>query len=118
MKKHLFALPFVFVMLSSGAALARPFVYIASFAHGQKVTQCLDSAEKALAKYKFTLDIVRDYDPKQSDKVGRVYGSQAESSTKAVILCDQKEGITSLAVSGLDIDVTWDLYTKMFYAEW
>ena len=105
-------------VLSSGGAIARPFVYVASFGYGAGTIKCLDSAEKALKKNGFTEKAERDYDPKVNDKVGRVYGSHKDTSTRAVIYCDQKDGVTSLAVAGLDADATWDHYIKLYEAEW
>jgi hypothetical protein len=118
MQKHITTLPLAMLMISGGVAIARPFVYVASFAYGAGVTKCLDSAEQALGKVGFTENTERDYDSKANDKVGRVYGSHTDSSTRAVIYCNQKEGVTSVAVSGLDADATWDLYTKLYDAEW
>lgn len=118
MKKQIATLSLSLAMITGGAAIARPFVYVASFAHGGGATKCLDSAEQALQKYGFTENTVRDYDPKVNDKVGRVYGSHTDSTTRAVIYCDQKDGITSLAVSGLDPETTWELYIKLYDAEW
>ena len=111
-------MPLLMALSLDGEAIARPFVYVASFAHGGAAKECLDSGEMALKKFKFTEKTWQDYNPKENAKVGRVYGTHAESSTTAVILCDQKDGVTSLAVGGLDQQVTWDLYGDLFKAEW
>ena len=105
-------------LISGGAAIARPYVYVASFGYGVEVTKCLDSAESVLRKFKFTKNTWRDYDPKENAKIGRVYGTLEQTPVRAVIYCNQKEGITSLAVSGLDNDETWDIYLKLYDAEW
>lgn len=118
MKKLFAALPMALWVISGGAAIARPYVYIASFPYGAPATKCLESAESTLKKFKFTEDPWRDYSPKENDKVGRVYGTHEDSATRAVIYCNQIEGITSLAVGGLDNEATWDLYKKLFDTLW
>lgn len=118
MHKHIALTALSFAVLSSGGALARPFVYVASFGYGGGVIKCLDSAAEALKRNGFTERARRDYDTKVNDKVGRVYASHTDTSTRAVIYCDQKDGVTSLAVAGLDADATWDQYSKLYDAEW
>ena len=105
-----------FIALGSSPALARPWVYLSSFSHGGTGEQCLGAARIALANAGFTRD---EYTSRfDSQKGGLVEALLTNSPVRAKIECDPKLGITSLAVSGLNNDLTYEKYMKLFKAEW
>ena len=104
------------IALGSSPALARPWVYLTSFSYGGTGEQCLGAARIALANAGFTRDVYTSrFD---SQKGGLVEALLSNSPVRAKIECDPKLGITSLAVSGLNNELTYEKYMELFKAEW
>ena len=98
-------------------AAARPWLYISTFTYSGKAEVCLNQARTALASEGFTKDLEIDW---QKDKAngGTVEGILTNSPIRAKIECNPKDGVTGLAVTGLDNDLTYSKYGKLFDATW
>ena len=95
---------------------AKPFLYTDSYPHGGNAQGCLAKAKSALKKLSFD-----NFDVDDSSKHIRslsVKGYHQEEYIIAEIECNQKLGITTLGVSGLDNDMTYEMYLKLHEAEW
>ncbi|QNI72885.1 putative conserved secreted protein [Synechococcus sp. NOUM97013] len=104
------------IALGSSPALARPWVYLTSFSYGGTGEQCLGAARSALANAGFTRE---EYTSRfDNQKGGLVEALLTNAPVRAKIECDPKLGITSLAVSGLNNDLTYEKYMELFKAEW
>jgi hypothetical protein len=99
------------------AAHARPFLYVSSFTHGGSARECLEGAKAALERSGFTRDLSIDYFDDQSIG-GHVGGMLPDAPVAAKIECDQSIGVTALAVSGLDNELTYEKYGQLFEAKW
>lgn len=96
---------------------ARPWIYVNGFTYDGGAEQCLKNAKRVLAKHGFTDELEIDQ-YKKGEKGGFVEGVLAGSPVRAVIECNGSEGITAFGVSGLDNDLTYEKYTKMFDEAW
>ena len=104
------------IALGSSPALARPWVYLTSFSYSGTGEKCLRAARVALANAGFTREVYTSrFD---SQEGGLVEALLTNSPVRAKIECDPKIGITSLAVSGLSNDLTYEKYMVLFKAEW
>jgi len=95
---------------------ARPYVYTSTYSYGMPLKTCTDGAKKALRAYGFST-----FDEDKSTlkyRVGRVSSNHNSESVQVTVLCNQKMGITTLAIAGLDNRFTYDLYMKLHEAEW
>ena len=102
-------------LLSAGKVNARPYIYIGTYSHGRTHQECLAKAKTVLQKNGFG-----DFDENQYRKAraSEIKGYHNDESLTVVIECDQKLGTTSLAVSGLDNKLTYDMYEVFHKAEW
>ena len=105
----------LFLSVAIPSAQARPYLYVDVFEHGGSVKQCLDGAEAVLIDLGFTEDLGRD---RIGEKQGSVSGQMESDAVSAEIYCDQKLGVTSIGVAGLDNDLSYEKYTALFDAEW
>lgn len=97
--------------------MARPWIYLSSFSYGGKAEDCLANAKKVMSEKGFTKELdVANF--KEKAKGGWVEGLLPDSPVRAVIECNGTEGITSLAVSGLDADETFKKYDQLFDSKW
>ena len=94
---------------------ARPHLYLDTFTHGQKYQVCIANAKKVLQNNGFG-NLEEDEMP--TLRVSEVTGYHKDESLTAAIECDQKLGTTSLAVSGLDSQITYSMYKTLYKAEW
>ena len=104
------------IALGSSPALARPWLYLSSFSHGGTGEACLRDARIALADFGFTRDV--ETSRFDSQEGGHVEALLSNAPVRAKIECDPKLGVTSLAVTGLYNDLTYDKYSDLFDAEW
>ena len=94
---------------------ARPHLYLDTFTHGQSYQECIANAKKVLRDYGFD-DLEEDEMPNR--RVSEVTGYHKDEALTAAIECDQKLGTTSMAVSGLDSQVTYSMYKALYKAQW
>lgn len=100
-----------------GAAHARPFLYVSSFTHGGSAKECLEGARLALQRSGFTRDLGIEYFNDHS-RGGHAGGILPDAPVAAKIECDKSIGVTALAVSGLDNELTYQKYSQLFDAKW
>ena len=102
-------------LLSAGKVNARPYIYMDSYSHGNTHQKCIAQAKTVLQENGF-----RNFDEDQylEDRVSEITGYHNDESLTVEIECDQKLGTTSLAVSGLDNQLTFDMYKVLHKAEW
>ena len=102
-------------LFATNQANARPHLFIDSFTHGRTYKECTASAKKVLKANGFEeFDIHED----SKYRTSSVKGYHKSESLTAEIECNQKLGITSFGVSGLDNEITYKMYGKLFDAEW
>ena len=108
------------ITLSSIApSFARPYQYMNGFSYSGSAKECLLSAEKVLKKAGFSRDLLTElFEDKMTGLGGTVEGYLKDLPVVASIECNQREGISVLAVSGLDADITYEKYELLFDAEW
>ena len=99
----------------SPPVFARPYLYISTFSYSGSVSVCLTNAGQALKRSGFTNDFDRDM---TGEKSGRVKAKIPSAAVVASIECDQSLGVTALAVSGLDNDLSYDKFKELFDASW
>ena len=106
-------------IFSSQAAMARPWLYVSTFAYGGTGEECLDNAADALQEAGFTRDfeVVR-FKGKSRNSGGHVDGKLRNYPVVAKIECDQSLGVTGLAVTGIDNKLTYEKYSDLFDKEW
>ncbi|MEB3158781.1 MAG: hypothetical protein VKK03_04900 [Synechococcus sp.] len=97
-------------------AQARPWLYVSAFSYGGSGEACLTKAREALRKHGFTQGL--EIDRFNSGEGGHVSGKMPGSAVLAKIECDQGLGVTALAVSGLDNDITYKKYSDLFDSKW
>ena len=95
---------------------AKPFLYTDSYSHGGTAQKCLANAKSTLKKLSF--DNFRVDDSSKHLRSLSVKGYHQEEYIVAEIECNQKLGITMLGVSGLDSEMTYEIYLKLHKAEW
>ncbi|MCP9819882.1 hypothetical protein KBZ18_10290 [Synechococcus sp. Cruz-9H2] len=109
----IFAIP----LWTFDVAHSRPFLYISSFTYGGSAKQCLEGAKTALQRNGFTLNLSIQYYNNQS-MGGSVSGSLPDAPVVAEIDCDKSIGVSAVAVSGLDNEVTYQKYTELYKEKW
>ena len=97
-------------------ALARPFIYMGAFSYTGRTDTCINQARQTLINHGF--QEIRIDDSGRSQKSLAVYGYHATEAVTAQIECHQKLGITTLGVAGTDNDATYQIYDKLYKAEW
>ncbi|MDC0303113.1 hypothetical protein OAL13_00670 [bacterium] len=102
-------------LVATNHANARPQLFIDSFTHGGTYKECMASAKKVLSANGFA-EFHEDEDSKY--RTASVKGYHKSESLTAEIECNQKLGITVFGVSGLDNEITYKMYGKLFDAEW
>ena len=85
-------------LLHITSANAKPFIYSNTFAYSGTIEQCLKGAE-AVLKNNEVEDIQIEY--KQDNRIAFIYGSHRNEYTAVQIECNQKLGITALAIAGI-----------------
>ena len=97
------------------AANAKPFIYTSVWSYSANRDKCIKSAEAVLAKHGF-----KDFESQNlsKDRSKKISGYHKSEYITAEIECDQKIGVTTLGVAGLDNDATYDMYSKLHDAEW
>ena len=106
-------------IFSSQAAMARPWLYVSTFAYGGTGEECLDNAADALQEAGFTRDFeVKRFKGKSRNSGGHVDGKLRNYPVVAKIECDQSLGVTGLAVTGLDNKLTYKKYSNLFDKDW
>ena len=103
-------------LFATKRAEAKPFIYVDSYSYGGTAEKCLKNARSVLKKLEFD-----DFDIDDSLKKERklsITGYHKEEYLSAEIECDQKMGVSSLGVSGLDHDLTYEMYGKLHESEW
>ena len=95
---------------------AKPFIYVDSYSYDCTADKCVENAESELKKLEFE-NFVIDTSLKNKRKLS-VAGYHKDEYIAVEIHCDQKIGITSLGVSGLDPDLTYEMYGKLHKASW
>ena len=107
-------------LFSAGqAVIARPWLYVSTFAYGGTGEECLDNAADALREEGFTRDFdVKRFKGKSRNAGGHVDGKPRNHPVVAKIECDQSLGVTGLAVTGIDNKLTYGKYSALFDKEW
>ena len=117
MRRFLLLLPIW--ILSSQAAMARPWLYVSTFAYGGTGEECLENAADALKEEGFTRDFeIKRFKGKSRNSGGHVDGKLRNYPVVAKIECDQSLGVTGLAVTGIDNRLTYEKYSNLFDKEW
>ena len=110
---------FAIALSSAAPSFARPFQYISGFPYSGSAKECLLGAVKALKKAGFSRDLSTElFEDEMTGLGGHVEGYLKDLPVVASIECNQREGISALAVSGLDADITYEKYSSLFDAEW
>ena len=117
MKKHFLALGAIAMFGYASPAGARPWIYMSTWSHGGSSHKCLNQAKAALEAEGFTKELAISYH-KDKASGGVVEGVLPDSPVRAKIDCNPRDGITGLAVSGLDNQLTYDKYNKLFKSTW
>ena len=106
-------------IFSSQAAMARPWLYVSTFAYGGTGEECLENAADALKEEGFTRDfeVVR-FKGQSRSSGGHVDGKLRNYPVVAKIECDQSLGVTGLAVTGIDNELTYKKYSDLFDKDW
>ena len=102
-------------LFATNQANARPQLFIDSFTNGDTYKVCIASAKKVLKANGFE-EFHEDEDSKY--RSASVTGYHKSESLTAEIECNQKLGITLFGVSGLDNEITYKMYQKLYDAEW
>ena len=115
-----YLLPLLSIGLFSGqAATARPWLYVSTFAYGGSGEKCLKNAAAALKEEGFTRDFeISRFKGKSRDMGGHVDAKLRNYPVVAKIECDQSLGVTGLAVTGLDNQLTYRKYSALFDKSW
>ena len=104
---------------SFAPASARPSLYVSGFTYSGSANECLKGAKKALRQAGFRRDLeIDEYDGDAAETGGYVDGYLKNDAVTASIQCDSVEGITTLGVSGLNDDLTFEKYEELFEADW
>jgi len=101
---------------SGAPAHAKPFIYTNVYSYGGDFKTCLKRAKQALVENGFS-DFEENISAESKSGVTSGYRSQ-DSYLTAEIGCDQKLGVTTLGVAGLDNDATYEMYQKLGDATW
>ncbi|QPN66567.1 hypothetical protein [Synechococcus sp. CBW1006] len=98
------------------SAIARPFLYMASFDYSGPYKQCVANAEKLLR----SSGISRELEKKEYEesKSAVVFAFKDDDAITVEIQCIQKAGISLLGVAGLDNEGTWELFNELSAASW
>ena len=100
-------------------AFARPYLYVSGFSYSGSAKECLRGAKTALKEAGFKRDLETEkYDGDAAGEGGYVSGYLKSNPVAATIECDAGEGMTSLGVSGLNDDLTFEKYEALYDAEW
>ena len=100
--------------LDISAANAKPFLYASTFADSRTYAECLKGTESILKKHQF-----EDFEFDNANKAYRsvsISGYYKNEYLTVEVECDQKLGVTSLSVAGLDNEFTYQIYVKLFEA--
>lgn len=96
---------------------ARPLIYTSATSYIGNTEMCLANAKEILVKQGFTRELETSY-YKKKEAGGWVEGLLVDMPVRAIIECNGKEGVTALAVSGLENDVTFKKYSALFDSKW
>ena len=104
------------LLLTNTAVEAKPFLYLSTFSYSGTYQTCISQAEEVLKKFNFE-DF--EYDKNnEKDRLVAISGYHKDEFMSIQIECDQKMGITSFGIAGLDNDTTYEYYKKIHDAEW
>ena len=106
-------------LFSGQAAMARPWLYVSTFAYSGSGEECIKNAAAVLKEEGFTrnFEVVR-FKGQSRSKGGHVDGKLSNYPVVAKIECDQSLGVTGLAVTGIDNELTYDKYSILFDRSW
>ena len=102
-------------LINIASANAKPFIYSNAFEYRGTSKQCLKGAEAVLKRYEIE-DVQIEYT--KDWRIAFIHGSHKSEYIAIQIECNQKLGVTTLAIAGLDNDFTFQLYSKLFDARW
>lgn len=97
-------------------ALASPFVYTTGGLLNTDLSTCLSDAEKAAKETGFTQDQEKALDEDKKD--GTFFASKPDAPVSLVVRCAPTYGVVTIAVSGINNDVTFEEYgrfNKVFF---
>ena len=103
-------------MLASAAVKAKPFIYTSFYSYSGSYKSCIKKAEAVLTSLGF-----EEFEYDNTDENNRsvsIAGYHKNEYLTAEIECDQKLGITSLGIAGLDNEITFEYYEKLHDSEW
>ena len=105
-------------LFTSQAAMARPWLYVSTFSYSGTGEECLKNAAEVLKEEGFTrnFEVVRF--KKLRSRGGHVDGKLRNYPVVAKIECDQSLGVTGLAVTGIDNQLTYKKYSILFDKSW
>ena len=103
-------------LFATKRAEAKPFIYVDSYSYSGTAEQCLKNARIVLNKLAFDNFYIDD-SLKKERKLS-ISGYHKDEYLSVEIECDQKMGVTSLGVSGLDHELTFDMYEKLYKSKW
>ena len=103
------------LILGTLPAIAKPFLYSSTYSYSGNSDKCIKGAEAALRKHGFG-DF--EYDKAKKERWVVITGWHSSEFITALINCDPKLGTSTLGVSGIDPDLTYDMYEKLHKAPW
>ena len=103
------------LILGTLPATAKPFLYTSTYSYSGSSDKCIKGAETALRKHGFG---EFEYDKAKKNRWMVITGWHNSEYITALINCDPKLGTTTLSVSGIDPDLTYDIYEKLHAAPW
>ena len=104
------------LLFAGSAAIAKPFIYTSFYSYSGSYKSCIKKAEAALKRLGF--ERFEHENTNEKNRSVSIAGYHESEYLTAEIECDQKLGITSLGVAGLDNDITYEYYGKLYDSEW
>ncbi len=101
-------------LFTSSSVEARPHLYTGVFGYSGNVEECIGGAKTLLKTNGFNKSLEVD----KKERMAYVTAYHENEYMVVEIGCDQKIGVTYLAVSGLDNDTTYKIYSKLYGSEW
>ena len=109
------ATAFITSLLGPLPAIAQPQIYLSTFSYSGTAGQCVKSAEAVLRAHDFS-NIKQS--KKEKSRFASVWGYHKDEMITAEIQCAQKLGVTTLGVGGVDGDITYKIFSKLYDANW
>ena len=101
-------------LVTSNPAEARPHLYTGVFGYSGNVEECIRGAKALLNANGFNKSLEVD----KKKRMAYVTAYHNDDFMVVEIGCDQKLGVSYLAISGLDNETTYKTYTKLYTSEW